>query len=63
MTSNVARGVWVLLLAVALLALAGCATGAVDCAIGKPVGVVAALGAGVASLFDPIRPRDRFPQT
>lgn len=59
MTPNVARGTWVMLCAVALLALAGCATGAVDCALGKPVGVAAALGAGVVSLFDPIGPRDR----
>ena len=44
--------VWVLLFGIALLAFVGCATGAIDCSIGKPVGLVAALGAAFVSLFD-----------
>ena len=43
---------WVILFGIALLAFAGCATGAIDCSIGKPVGLVAALGAAFVSLFD-----------
>jgi hypothetical protein len=47
-----ASRLWVALFAVALLAFAGCATGAVDCAIGKPLGLTAALGAAFVSMFD-----------
>lgn len=48
--------IWMALFAVALLAFAGCAAGAVDCAIFKPVGLTAALGAAAVSLFDTGKP-------
>lgn len=44
--------VWVLLALVAVLAFAACATGAMSCAIGRPLGLSAALGAALVSLFD-----------
>ncbi len=46
------RRVWVALLGLAMLAFAGCATGALDCAIFRPVGLVAALGAAAISMLD-----------
>lgn len=55
MTSNpLVQRLWVLLAAVAVLAFAGCVTGAVDCAVGKPVGLAAALGAATFSFLDPV---------
>jgi hypothetical protein len=51
------RRAWVLLFGVAVLAFAGCATGAVDCSVGKPVGLVAALGAAALSFLDPVGQR------
>lgn len=50
--------VWVALVLVAVIAFAACAAGAVDCAIAKPAGLAAALGAAVASLFDGGEPAD-----
>jgi hypothetical protein len=44
--------VWIALFGVAVLAFAGCAVGAVDCAVFKPIGLSAALGAAFVSLFD-----------
>jgi hypothetical protein len=55
--SPLVRRLWVILLAVAVLAFAACATGAVDCAIGKPVGLAAAIGAAALSFLDPMRER------
>lgn len=43
---------WIALFGVAVLAFAGCAVGAVDCAVFKPIGLSAALGAAFVSLFD-----------
>lgn len=43
---------WVALFGVALLAFAGCAVGAVDCAVFRPLGLTAALGAAFVSFFD-----------
>lgn len=59
MTINPHR-LWVALFGVALLAFAGCAVGAVDCAVFKPLGLTAALGAAAVSMFDS-GPRDREP--
>ena len=47
---------WIALFGVAVLAFAGCAVGAVDCAVFKPIGLSAALGAAFVSLFDTGRP-------
>ena len=44
--------IWIALFGVAVLAFAGCAVGAVDCAVFKPLGLSAALGAAFVSLFD-----------
>ncbi|MCK9485310.1 MAG: hypothetical protein M0R73_01210 [Dehalococcoidia bacterium] len=52
LTSITPSRLWGALLVVAVLAFAACATGAVDCAVGKPVGLSAALGAALISLFD-----------
>ena len=52
MTSITPQRLWAGLFMIALIAFAACATGAVDCAIGKPVGLSAALGAAFLSLFD-----------
>ncbi len=49
---------WVGLFLVAALAFAACATGAMDCAVGKPIGLSAALGAAFVSLFDTGAPRN-----
>ena len=46
------RRVWLALCGVAVLAFAGCATGALDCAIFRPIGLGAALGAAAISLLD-----------
>lgn len=43
---------WVVLFGVAVLAFAGCAVGALDCTVFKPVGLASSLGAAVASFFD-----------
>ncbi len=43
---------WIALFGVAVLAFAGCAVGAVDCSVFKPLGLTAALGAAFVSLFD-----------
>ncbi len=43
---------WIALFGVAVLAFAGCATGALDCGVFKPLGLTAALGAAFVSLFD-----------
>jgi len=43
---------WIALFGVAVLAFAGCAVGAVDCAVFKPIGLMAALGAAFVSFFD-----------
>lgn len=48
---------WVILAAVAVLAFVGCATGAVDCSVGKPAGLAAALGAAALSFLDPVGER------
>ena len=50
------RRIWTALLAVAVLSFAGCAGGAVDCAIFRPLGLGAALGAAAISLFDSSQP-------
>lgn len=55
MTSITPSRLWGALFVVAVLAFAACATGAVDCAIGKPIGLSAALGAAFFSLFDTSR--------
>ena len=52
MTSITPGRLWAGLFIVAVLAFAACATGALDCAIGKPVGLSAALGAAAVSFFD-----------
>ena len=44
--------IWIALFGVALLSFAGCALGAVDCAVFKPLGLTSALGAAVVSFFD-----------
>lgn len=44
--------VWITLFGVAVFAFAGCAVGAVDCGVFKPLGLTAALGAAFVSLFD-----------
>ncbi len=44
--------IWIALFGIALLSFAGCALGAVDCSIFKPIGLSAALGAAVVSFFD-----------
>jgi hypothetical protein len=46
------RRLWVGLFALALLAFAGCAVGAVPCSTFKPLGLGLALAAAVASVFD-----------
>lgn len=58
MTSITPNRLWGGLFIVAVLAFAACATGAVDCAIGKPIGLSAALGAAFLSLFDTGGARD-----
>ena len=55
------RRLWIALVGVALLAFAGCASGALDCAVFKPVGLTAALGAAAISLLDTERPRRQEP--
>lgn len=49
--------IWIALFGVALLSFAGCAVGAVDCTVFKPLGLSAALGAAAVSLFDNGAPR------
>ena len=44
--------IWIALFGVALLSFAGCALGAVDCSVFKPLGLTAALGAAFVSFFD-----------
>ncbi|MDA0302457.1 MAG: hypothetical protein DWG80_05970 [Chloroflexi bacterium] len=50
------RRLWIALAGVALIAFAGCAAGALDCAVFKPLGLSAALGAAAISLLDSERP-------
>lgn len=50
---------WILLAAVAVLAFAMCATGALGCALTRPAGLAFALLAALASLIEP--PRDPAP--
>ncbi|MCA9847700.1 MAG: hypothetical protein H6674_00490 [Dehalococcoidia bacterium] len=55
--------IWIALFGVALLSFAGCALGAVDCSVFKPLGLTAALGAAFVSFFDngsPVREEARI---
>ena len=52
---------WIALFGVALIAFAGCASGALDCAVFKPIGLAAALGAAGISLFDASQSPDDDP--